>query len=356
MRFWRPAVAIVSLAGTAILGASLVDCAEPTQIVIEVYSDACPGTAAKTKKLNSTGIAVGTPADIESRVPSALRDGCERAPGVGTLTIFPSGEKDAEIAIKVVAGIETTPDLCLPPDFAGCIAHRRILRFKPNETVRAIVRLSLACLNRKCNPGQTCDNGVCKSESDLLEDGGTRDDAATFEAGAVDTGITDPPVDAAADACFGCKGACDQKKCTVDCSATACGTSNLCAPKLPCTVKCATAGGCLDILCQTAEKCSIDCGEAKDSCGKVTCNAKECDVECVGEKSCDKATFSLDASTNARLKCDGPKACNAASASCTSPSCEMYCKPISGSEAACPPDASTPCSGGCTKWNTRQSL
>ena len=73
MRFWRAGITIVGLATIGLLALGLVDCAEPTQIVVEVYSDACPGTAAKTKKLNSTGIAVGSPADIEGRVPSALR-------------------------------------------------------------------------------------------------------------------------------------------------------------------------------------------------------------------------------------------------------------------------------------------
>lgn len=344
---------MVGLASAGILGLGLVDCAEPTQIVIEVYSDACPGTPAKTQKINSTGIAVGTAADIDTRAPSAVREGCERAPGVGTLTIYPSGDKDSEVAIRVLAGVENTPDRCLAPDFAGCIVHRRVLRFKPNETVRAVVRLSLACLNRKCAEGQTCDDGVCKSAGDILDDGGTKQDSAAFEAGLLEGSTISPGVDAAADACFGCAGDCDQSQCTVNCGPGGCDAANHCAPNLPCTINCSVQDKCPDIQCVTSSKCTVNC-TARDACRKVTCAAADCKVACTGDRACENAAITLDGGAEADLECRGSRACANATAACNSPDCQMKCDPIGGPMAACPPAGSTPCSGGCDDWNTRQ--
>jgi len=111
----RAGIVVSGLAGVGLLTLVLVNCAEPTQIVVEVYSDACTQQGSLTKV--TTGIAVGTPAEIADKPPSTTRLGCTTPVssggaqrGVGTLTIYPSGEKDGEIAIKVLAGVDRPPE------------------------------------------------------------------------------------------------------------------------------------------------------------------------------------------------------------------------------------------------------
>jgi len=350
MRALRAGIVVSCLLGAGIAALALVDCAEPTQIVVEVYSDACPGST-KGQAINQTGIAVGKSESIDNKPPSALRDGCERAPGVGTLTIYPSDNNDDEVAIKVVAGVDTTPDRCLAPGYAGCIAHRRVMRFVPHTTQRAIVRLSLACLNRICPTGKTCDNGLCKDERDLLPDGGTRADAETQEAGVtpeagvVDAGRPDP--------CTGCKGDCTNGTvCNVNCGTVACGTGNLCAPTLPCNITCPQTGKCNDITCTTSAKCTVRCGNDPSSCGQVTCNAQDCDVRCDGNDSCNAdGGIRLDAGGTGKLTCKGNNACRFAS--CNAQVCQLQCDPLNGANSACPDPGNRPCTStsNCTNWN-----
>jgi hypothetical protein len=350
MRALRAGLFATCLAAAGVALLALVDCAEPTQIVVEVYSDACPGT--KGQAINQTGIAVGKSESIDNKPPSALRDGCERAPGVGTLTIYPSGDNDEEVAIKVVAGVDTLPDNCFAPGYAGCIAHRRVMRFVPHTTQRAIVRLSLACLNRTCPAGKTCDNGLCKDQNDLLPDGGTRADAETQEAGSsVDGGVADATVPP--DPCVGCKGDCTNGVCNVNCGAVACSGS-VCAPTLPCNITCPATGKCNDIACNTSAKCTVRCGNQPTSCGQVACNANECDVRCDGNDSCktDGGGIRLDAGTTASLTCDGNNACS--SASCNAATCRLSCDPLNGANSACPGAPNRPCTAtsNCTDWNS----
>jgi hypothetical protein len=349
MRGRHKALIASSLGVLALSAISLVDCAAPTQIVIEVYSDACPGTNAG-QHINSTGIAVGNAADIDNKSPAAFRYNCERAPGVGTLTVYPSGANDSEVAIKVLAGVDDVgPEQCHPPDYAGCILHRRVMRFVPNTTQRVTVRLSLACLNRVCATGTTCDNGVCKAEGDILPDGGTRPDAAIREAGLADGAVL---ADAGgADACALCKGTCSAAGCTVDCKDKVCDPAEDCSPTLPCTINCDGTGHCNDIHCTTSSTCTVNCGSPKGSCEKVTCSAATCIVNCNGAETCNgDGGISLDASVNASLTCMGDNACRAAS--CNSPDCRLDCNPNQGTKIACPMPA--PCTGGCDNWNQSQ--
>ena len=358
MRWLRTGVLITSLAGAGVLVLGLADCAAPTQIVVEVFSDACPSpTKDAAKTIHDTGIAVSHPSDIDDRVPTALKSGCETPTGVGTLTIYPSGAKDDEVAIKVVGGVTTAPDKCTAPDYVGCIAHRRVVRFIPNQSLHVIVHLDVACLNRTCATGQTCDKGVCKAEADILTDGGTVPNAPTSEAGVVDAGGP-PPMDAAVDACFHCQGLCAGGKCKVDCNSALGCTGELCAPTLPCEIKCPASDKCNDITCTTNQKCTIDCGNQDNSCRKVACNANECDITCDGTKACQNANgggITLDAGDKGTLTCTGSQACDT-TVSCRAPTCDLNCvKPPGNGQnpASCPsPDASTCFGPGCKDWNT----
>jgi hypothetical protein len=343
MRGLRRAFIATGLAALGLVVLGLVDCAAPTQIVVEVYSDAC-------SSIKQTGITVGKAGDIETKPPVAVRDTCELVPkdGVGTLTISPSGANDDEVAIKVVAAVDVpSADRCVSPDYAGCIVHRRVVRFIPHTTERLTVRMSLACLNRVCPGNTTCDNGVCKAEVDLLPDGGTVPDAAIQEAGFAEGSAI---VDAGGpDACTGCKGTCTPAGCAVDCKKQACDGTEQCSPTLPCTITCDGTGHCNDIHCTTSEKCTVTCGSPKTSCDKVTCNAGECAVTCSGNESCNgDGGISLDAGTKGSLVCNGDNACR--NAACNSSDCVLSCNPGGGPKNACPP--SSRCTGGCDNWNT----
>ncbi len=321
----------LAIGALAVLGLlAMTNCAQPTQIIVEVFTDACPSSG-KPQVIQATGIAVGTADNIEQRRPSSTREGCETATGVGTLVIYPSGAKDAEVAIKVLGGVESAPDRCDPPGYAGCIVHRRMLRFIPNVTQRATVRLTLACLNRQCPIGTTCDDGACVGERDLLEDGGTSADASRLE-----SGVVLPPTDAAGpDPCAKCAGKCTGGVCNVDCSKVVCN-GEVCAPTLPCNITCPTGGSCTNVACTTTQTCQIDC--AKDgSCQTLACVADECRVNCHGDASCNiGADISLSGKSKASLDCQGKKACRTAKTTCTGAECTLTCNPSTGRENACP--------------------
>ena len=319
----------------AVLGLfPLTQCAEPTQIVVEVFTDACP-TSGKPEVIHSTGIAVGTAENIETRRPSSTREGCESETGVGTLVIYPSGATDAEVAIKVLGGVESTPDRCDPPGYAGCIVHRRMLRFIPNVTQRATVRLTLACLNRQCPLGTTCDNGACVDDRDVRDDGSSSPDASRQE-----SGIVLPPFDGAVSdtgdpACAKCAGVCSGGVCNVDCSKVAC-SGEVCAPTLPCNITCPKPGNCANVRCTTSRKCKIDCAK-NGTCQKLVCVADDCEVDCHGDDACNvNADISLSGTTRAVLDCRMKKACVTATTFCTGKDCSLDCDPSSGGSNACP--------------------
>ena len=347
----------VAIGALAVLGLlAITNCAEPTQIVVEVFTDACPSSG-KPEVIHSTGIAVGTADNIETRRPSSTREGCETATGVGTLVIYPSGANDAEIAIKVLGGVESAPDRCDPPAYAGCIVHRRMMRFIPHVTQRATVRLTLACLNRQCPVGTTCDNGVCVGDRDLLEDGGVTADAAVVESGVVVPPVDGSTADTGDPACAKCAGVCAGGVCTVDCSKVAC-SGELCAPTLPCKISCTKAGDCANVQCTTTAKCEIDCAKG-GSCQKLVCVADECSVSCSGDDACNtNADISLTGKKSASLDCNGKRACRTAKTFCTGANCSLACTPSSGGENACPSTIGS-CvavgNGACDNWNQPNS-
>ncbi len=329
---------------------AMTNCAEPTQIVVHVFTDACPGSG-RAQVISRTGIAVGTASTIESHRPAATKVGCESPGGVGTLTIYPSGSNDDEVAIKVLGGVELAPDACDPPLYAGCIVYRRMMRFIPHQTQHATVRLLLACLDRQCPAGLACYNGGCVAVSDILEDGGIAADSHPIESGV----IPDAASDGANPSCAGCKGTCDGTKCNVDCAAVDCNAGDVCAKALDCTMTCAKTGKCTDVMCTTDKKCTVDCGPEKNSCAKVRCKADECHVNCRGDETCSSnGDISLIGTSKASLDCEGQAACKAAS--CESKECILTCHPFMGKpgDVACPnPKPCTPrTSGACDQWNS----
>ncbi len=167
----RPIASSAVLGAAVLLGSSQTACRDATLITLEIYATDCA-------RLH-VAVVVGRPGEIDSKAPTAFKKGCETPGGVGTLTLFPSGEDDAEVAIAVIGGVDLPPDLCRAPQYAGCIVRKRVTRFVPHTEVRIKVTLSATCLNIACPGGTTCDNGVCASITEV----GARDTAVLAEGG-----------------------------------------------------------------------------------------------------------------------------------------------------------------------------
>ena len=350
----RAAAGLGAAASAVLCVLVAVSCASPTQIVVEVFTDACPGSG-KPEVVTSTGIAVGTVDDIASQRPASTHVGCESPTGVGTLTIYPSGANDDEIALKVLGGVEVAPDRCDPPGYAGCIVSQRTMRFIPHETQRVTVVLSLACLNRECPDGKTCDDGACIDPTQILADGGTNDDAERLESGAVDAvAVTDAPtvVDAADPRCSQCtKGTCVDNVCTVDCTTAKPCTGELCANGLPCAITCENTASCSSISATSANaNITITCKDNLACGGGIACQGGNCDIECVHDNACNGLgePISVTAATGT-INCNGNFACANAKITCNdSTSCRLMCNP-GGPMAACGNGQNKPqCTGnGC---------
>jgi len=119
---------------------------------------------------------VGAPgADVESKAPALTTAACDANGQVGTLVIVPSDSKDAEVGVKVVAGLSVSPEDCAARNYQGCIVSRRSVRFTAHEDVDLDVPLTSDCVNLSCDAEHTCVNGSCVDstsagrESDPLE-------------------------------------------------------------------------------------------------------------------------------------------------------------------------------------------
>lgn len=341
------AVVYGSLGGLAcVVALGLVQCKDATEIIVDVRTDDCT--------VRDTGISVGSSlSSLKNASPSAFtgRSGCEKGNRIGTLTIYPSGAKDAVVSFKVVTGVTRSAGECFASGDKGCIVATRKLRFARSHTQVVIVNMSRKCLDAVCPEGQTCNEGLCVGTDDISEDGGIADDASQSDASFIDGHVDDAgndaddgAVDAGVDACGGCRGACDGGSCFVDCTTSPC-TGELCAPTLPCTVQCPQTGSCTGVRCTSSDSCAISC-TSKDACDGVTCRTGSCSVVCQGNEACHGGKgIELEAGS-AELVCQGGGAC-ATSASCNGGTCRLVCVQ-NGGGANCPSPA--PCAGNCADW------
>ena len=331
---------LVGVGGLLAIG--LADCAEPTQIEIDVRTDGCP-------VVKNTGIAVTTPARVDEAdltIFTPRAEGCEARPRdrIGTLVLHPSGAKDAEVAVRIVTGVDRTAQDCGKGPYDGCIVARRILRFVPGTSQKVIVIMSRACVGKDCALGGECQSGQCVSTA---SDGGLADGAPEPEP--ADAGDPEAKADAAADAdagvdpCASCTGAgttCNGGMCTIDCAAGAdCTGATVCGPGLDCTVRCSAAGVCEDLTCAaSAGSCLIECS-GDDACGNIACSAPSCHVNCSQGNRCT-GRISLTGG-DAGLVCSGNNSCGSASVYCDAGSCRLDCS------ASCPDPRVCSSGAGC---------
>lgn len=149
---WRAVGAV------ALLGA-LPMCREPTQCEVTLRTDV-PFVA------NYTRVGV---APTQGASPSGLAatvDGPWREDGfVGSLTVVPSGDKEAPLLVEAVLAKGRTPESCLtaaPEARTGCIVSRRRLAFVPRTPLRVSIVLWNRCDGVVCGSDETCNRqGAC---------------------------------------------------------------------------------------------------------------------------------------------------------------------------------------------------
>lgn len=140
----------------ASFGALLVDCAEPTALVVEVYSEVPCAPGADVALFNDGDGA-----------PMSFATQCEPQSGGmvrrGEVVIVPSGDKSAPVtfSIRGNAGAVPLDPACTGADRSSCIEARRSLRFLSRTTSRLRVDLRLSCAGVRCSATQTCVKGSC---------------------------------------------------------------------------------------------------------------------------------------------------------------------------------------------------
>lgn len=157
MRLLHPAVAVL-VAGPLASG-----CLEPTQILVEISTDA---RCADHQPL-LTRIDVGAPGDPSWLNQVADTDRC--APGepenrIGSLALVPHDDDRARVAFQVTTSLGVGMEACTGEELDDqCIVARRSLAFLPNTPLRVPVVMREACAGVVCPPDKTCVNGDCVS-------------------------------------------------------------------------------------------------------------------------------------------------------------------------------------------------
>jgi len=248
---------------------SLVDCREPTQVTLEISTDA------ECTDVRGTTIGVGKLVALENKPAVAETAACSSSGRIGSLVVVPSGDKDEEVTIRVVTGVGKSPEACVNDGFkGGCIVARRTMRYLPHTPLNLPIEMNVDCLDIPCEATETCFKGQCVSpkidpvKCDLgacrptAGDGGAPD-------GDVDAGVDAEPdvsVDAAPDA-------------SPDAGSDASDASPDVAPdvNVSCTAPMAECDGDLSVQCETdTSSDGKNCGACGHDCLGGTCTAGEC--------------------------------------------------------------------------------
>lgn len=321
----RAGVIIGALAAGAFLAVGLADCADPTQIEIDVRTDGC-------STVLNTGIAVAAPDridDADLTIFTPRTSGCEAKPAdrIGTLVIYPSGAKDAEVGVRIVTGVSRNAQECAKGPYAGCIVARRVVRFVPGTSQKIIVIMSRACEGKDCGRNAECTQaGQCVT---VLPDGGTSD-AGALEASTIEGGDATSDgagaTDAARDACVDCQGAgmtcTGGTACAIDCAQADCKNKTMCAPDLDCNFACSATDACLNTRCVTNGGCSFACTTG-GGCKGISCASDRCFAACNGGQACT-GVMQLSGG-DAGMTCTGGNSCNGADVYCDAGRCALSC-------------------------------
>ncbi len=151
----------VIAASSAVLALALLlgSCREATEIRLHVSTNV-PCT--DPEKWKGVAVYVGSPGvDVESKAPALTTTSCDVNGQVGSLVVVPSGSKDAEVGLKIVAGLAVAPEECAAKNYQGCIVARRAVRFTAHNSVDLDIPLTSDCVNVSCDDQHTCVDGSC---------------------------------------------------------------------------------------------------------------------------------------------------------------------------------------------------
>ena len=147
--------------GFSLLGSTLVatGCADPTEIRLHVFTNVPCTDPAEWK---GVAVYVGrADANLEDKAPALSTMSCDQYGQVGSLVVVPSGSKDDEIGLRVVAGISRNPEDCASHQYQGCIVARRSVRFNRHTTLDLDIELTSDCRGVGCDAAHTCIEGTC---------------------------------------------------------------------------------------------------------------------------------------------------------------------------------------------------
>jgi len=189
----RIALCASSVAALAVIGA----CREPTEIEVEISSDAC----ARVRGEGVTIAVADSPEAVHPRAPSASQPACTDTTGtVGSIVLVPSGDKGARVAIEVALHLTNDADCGAVGE--KCIVARRVLRYARHTRLVLPIALREVCAGVRCPVEQTCSQGICVSaelqDPDACALAGTCPDGsgANGSGGASDGGLRDGASDA----------------------------------------------------------------------------------------------------------------------------------------------------------------
>ncbi len=154
----------------------LAHCQAPTEVFVHVTTDV------PCDQLEGVTITVGNVGEVETKPSTTSTADCQNGE-LGTLAVVPSGAKDQELTIKVIAGVKRDAETCTAPGYGtGCIVARRTIRYVEHSKLPLGVMLRSSCNGVVCATDQTCVNGGCASASVSSASCGTACDETSLAA------------------------------------------------------------------------------------------------------------------------------------------------------------------------------
>lgn len=154
----RTSVGVALASSVVAVGAWLVSsCLDPTEIEMRVTQREACGSISDALFLVD-GV-------VQSMAPAS---GCQpRATGGtrGSVVLLPGAEKAPLLSVIARPGAAADPYACVTGDPGDCIVARRKLNFVTHRSLHVPVALTLACAGIECQPGTTCEQGVCVDEN-----------------------------------------------------------------------------------------------------------------------------------------------------------------------------------------------
>jgi hypothetical protein len=154
----RPARIYISI-GLLGAGLGIGSCLGPTELRLHVHTNVPCTDSAQWK-----GVAVytGVPGEsLEAKAPALTTTSCDENGQVGSLVVVPSGSKDDEVGLRVVAGLSYHPEECASHQYQGCIVARRAVRFDRHTALDLDIELTSDCVGFGCDATHTCVAGTC---------------------------------------------------------------------------------------------------------------------------------------------------------------------------------------------------